>query len=296
MSDLKCEIQNEAGGELTVGRVFYIICDGDVPSLEPHAELRLDPGNEYKLKVLSLEAKGQLKLKVTSYVPGDHQLKALQLVDANHSVVLGDLNFTVKSVINPQEPPPEKPFGPMGPIEFGMPIWYWVLWATAILTILISLFARFRSLRLKKNQVLELEKQLQGQTPYHYFRGVVRRMTRTHLFLTDERMTADPKQIVELIFEMENAYRVFLGTQFQLPALNWKDNKIATTVTKDLSGETQKKMHSAVLANLKEFSQAKLESKRAVVTQDAIQIFNQMKSNVDELYELVSSTEKKRSP
>jgi hypothetical protein len=148
MAIAQCQLNIEKPDELTVGQSFLLHCDSSVSTLQ-NPELRLDPADNFKLRIL----KGNPSTGdfiVTSLSAGQHQIKAAQLVDASQSVVLSDLQFTVKSVLDPKEPKKE-PFGPMGPLVIKISPLIWALLAALILSVAFALFWGFyRSFQKRK--------------------------------------------------------------------------------------------------------------------------------------------------
>ena len=148
MAIAQCQLNIEKPDELTVGQSFLMHCDSSVSALQ-NPELRLDPADTYKLRILkSNSAAGDFV--VTSLSAGQHQIKAAQLVDASQSVVLSDLQFTVKSVLDPKEPQKE-PYGPRGPMLIKISPLVWAILAVLVLGTAVSLFWGFyRSFQKRK--------------------------------------------------------------------------------------------------------------------------------------------------
>ena len=153
---MKCNI-----GEsdfLDVGKLFEISCQSDSTSAPEfvnfnpdHLELRLSEAENYKLKILKAEkfSDNEMKLTVTSYKAGEHNLKALQIVDGDKSYVLGDLKFTVKSTIDPKEPRKE-PFPSIGPFAVQLPMWYWLTGAVVLILVIFQIYWSIRQRKQKK--------------------------------------------------------------------------------------------------------------------------------------------------
>lgn len=181
MADVNCQLEDLSSGALTVGKVFHVYCEGQIPKLDSKsAELRLDTNDKYKLKMIGLDSSKyrQLKLDLVSYQVGEHKIPAVQLVDSEHSIVLGDLNFTVKSVMDPQKPMTE-PYGPMI-LKLMWPLEYWVVLMALFLILLtttLSLFVR----RFRYQSALKKLKLDQYQlSPYRYFQQQVKFEIRNH--------------------------------------------------------------------------------------------------------------------
>jgi hypothetical protein len=167
-----------------VGLRPHLVCEGPWPELHrDKLELRLDKADQYKLKILDFQyiSKDKAQFLVTSYKVGDHQLKAVQVVDDVSSVLLGDLRFTVKSVKNPNEPESE-PFGPMGPILLSMPWWYWMIWLALFVGAGILVWIKIRR-RMQRQKLLE-EFRTHGSSlsPLHQFSQQMRKLQKEFSF------------------------------------------------------------------------------------------------------------------
>lgn len=206
--------------ELTVGRPFVLHCEGEWPELNAEKlELRLDAADQRKLKILKFQknSSSDAMLLVTSYQPGEHQLKAVQLVDADHSVVLGDLQFTVKSVINPQEPPKE-PYGPMGPVEFGIPLWFWLSIGFFAAVVGALVWWKIARRARRKKWMLEMKLHERALSPMADLGKTLR------LILKD---LSKGKAHVQ---ELRQAYFYYLARVFQIPTLKMKNGQILNDI------------------------------------------------------------------
>lgn len=289
MAAMNCQV--DIPKELTVGSEFHLICDGEWPAdlARNKMELRLDEADAYKLKVLDFQmaAANKAVLLVTSYRPGEHSLKAVQIVDPTHSIVLGDLNFTVRSVLNPTEPETE-PFGPMGPLVLSLPLWYYLVWTGFFAVLAFWIWVRVRR-RLQRQKLLEeIRTHDSTLSPLHQFNQQLRSMRRNYSFLTQPE-TVKPGETREAISQMEKAYRVFLGRLLQVPALQWSDSLIL----KDIKRYHRKVYDECFLEMKKIFS----ETDRALKTQtelspkDAIQIFDIARKTTDKINRVKNQNE-----
>lgn len=233
MAQVQCQIEIpkvDGSDQLTVGHVFYFNCDGDWPALNKESlELRLEEADKYKLKLLDFEftSKTSAKLTVTSYKAGTHQLKAVQMVDAENSVVLNELQFHVQSVLNPQEPEAE-PYGPMGPLNIGLPLWF-PLAILLVLFALIGLFGyRWKLRREKKKLLAEMRVNESAQDPYFQFYQSLRKIQRG--FSGAELPASELQAHYE---SLNQAYKIYLARQFEVPTLKWSERKILSDLKKN---------------------------------------------------------------
>ncbi len=235
MPTLSCQVEipeiktqlGTAEPEITVGRKFLLRCDGEWPEFQAEKiELRLEAADKYKLHLFEFQKTSgtQGQFLVTSYRAGEHHLKALQVVDADHSVVLGDLNFTVKSVINPQEPETE-PFGPMGPISFGLPWWYFAVLGFFLLAVGTGAAIYWRRRSQKRKLIEEMKLSSSPLSPMAELSQKLRRVNR-HL---DESTTGSQLPIVD------EAFRFYFARKFQIPTLQWSQRLIMKDFKKNHS-------------------------------------------------------------
>lgn len=286
MAQVQCRVeipkpQDEEAANLTVGQIFQLVCEGEWPVLKPEAlELRLEKEDIYKLKLLKFEytSKTEGTLTVTSYRPGPHQLKAVQLVDSENSVVLGDLNFTVASVINPQEPPAE-PYGAIGPLKLMLPIWYPLTAALILVAVFVGVFYRWKVRRDKRKLLEEMHLAESVQEPYFQFYQVLRKLQRTYSYFSGAEPS--PQETQKFIDDLGAAYKIYLARHFQVPTLKWKERQILT----DLKRNHKKFYQNFRLEVRKAFAEiARAQQAREQITgQDARQLLDLLRNQVDQI-------------
>jgi hypothetical protein len=285
VAQLQCrtEIPNqksEEAGELTVGQVFHLLCKGDWPEVKKESlELRLEEADKDKLKILGIEfpTKTEANLTVTSYKTGQHQLKAVQLVDAENSVVLGDLNFTVKSVMNPQEPVKE-PLGPTGPLQLSLSIWYPLVLLVLIVFVLGFFGYRWKIRRDKKRLLSDMRLEESVQEPYFQFYQSVRKMQRNFSFFSGQVPTS--AEITEFVTEINLAYKIYLARLFQIPTLKWSERKILSDFKRN-HRDYYKEFRPEIRKALAELSRAS-GSLDKITGKDCQQLLELLRKNVDQ--------------
>lgn len=287
MAELQCQIQippiEKMPDELTVGRVFILSCAGDVPKFQKDkTEIRLDEKDQYALKLLDLDQQGSnLNLKVVSYKVGDHHLKAVQIVDPEHSAILGNLDFTVQTVISKEEAKPE-PYGPVGPFSLGLPWWYFAMWIVALLAIAAFLFLRVKRSLERKKLLEEINNFGTSHTPYTQFTQSVRKWMREFEFLAHSEKMISNQGREKFLQELIQSYRIFLGRTFQVPALQWPDRVFVSEIKKrfaqiyEMCGQDLRKV-------LREQNHAK-SHQMDMKSQDLIQLLDLTRKNVDAIY------------
>ncbi|WP_374000379.1 hypothetical protein [Bdellovibrio bacteriovorus] len=248
----KAEIPSIEGlkdNELTVGREFLLVCDGDFPKDLQQEKLHfvLKPEQKYQIHFLGFEFRSQTQadVKATAYTAGNIQFEDLQLSDGTQTLSLGPIHYAVQTVL-PQQQPGEapvkqEPFGPIGPASIGVPMLYWALLAGFIgLLVLIAISKVYRVVQ-RRNMLERLREHDSALSPLAEFHQQFRRLQRTNpVFFGKD---ADKGQIDEVLVETNKIFKLFLTRQFRVPALEWSER----LVIKDL-----KKYHAKTYAELSE--------------------------------------------
>jgi hypothetical protein len=265
--------------ELTVGKVFFVRCDGDWPAVEPaQVQLPIPEADQHKLKLLGFEftSKSQAQLTVTSYKPGSHQLKNLQLKVGDQNITLSDLQFTVKSVINPQEPPPE-PYGPVGPFQLPLPLWY--LLGFFLILLLAAGFSVYRwRVRAEKKRLLsEMRLQEMVQEPFFQFYSTVRKLQRSSFNGTD----LTPEQSRQVVSELNEAFKIYVARHFQIPTLKWPERKVLSDLKRN-HPEFYKEFRAPLKQALAELSRAQ-HSDKQMLLKDCEQLAHLLRAQVDRM-------------
>lgn len=285
MSQVQCQIEipetESSGKNLTVGQIFNLKCQGEWPELKRETlEIRLEEADKHKLKLLGFEpvSKTEVHLKVTSYKTGNHELKAIQLVDPENSVVLGDLKFTVQSVMDPKEPVAE-PYGPYGPLGISLPAWYFVTLAV-ILALLLGYFGyKWKNRREKRKLLAEMRIHETSQDPYFQFYQTVRKLQRSYSAFSGQ--TPEPQETENFLQSLNEAYKVFLARNFEVPALKWPERKILSDLKRNhkiFYSEFRLEVRKA----LAELARA-LKSKSTMSGADCQQLLNLLRAHVDQV-------------
>lgn len=277
---MKCDLQipeipNWDYNSLTVGHVFYLNCEGEWPKLEKLSlELRSGDKNPDTLKLLALEQKSETlaQLKLVSYVPGEHQFQAVQLVDNEHSVLLGDVKITVASVQNSQSPVQE-PYPAMGPVKLEMPLIYPLSLGGILILLALALVYRIWRQRQKRKLLEQMRVGESALSPYHDFYKGLRGLQRSFA-----------ENLAQSAQDLNRLYRLYIGRTFKTPALNWRNGRILADI---------KSSHREYLKeNKKQLVQIFAELDRAVKSQslteqDLEQLMKLVRDHVDRTEEKV---------
>lgn len=289
---MKC---NLSGAEiLTVGQLFELNCtaeSSEVADLNPEAiELRLEEKDKYSLKIIKLEklTDKDIKWTLTSYKTGEHDLKAVQIVSGDKSFVLGDLKFSVNSVIKKEEPVTE-PYPSQGPLGVHLPIWYWVAGGAVLLLIIAQIFWRIRQRAQKKKLLQDMQIDSMAQDPLAQFFQSSRKMQRQYSFFSGGEI--EEKNVIQFVDELSKAYKLYLARLFRVPTYFWSDRKILSGIKKSHRSMYQELKFSLRKA-LSELSRAQKASGK-MSAQDSMQLFELIRKQVD-LAESVRKSQEQR--
>lgn len=252
MAMIQCQTEIPAlpglnDNELTVGREFMLVCEGEFPRTLNLEKLHfvLKPEQKYQIQLLAFEFRSptQADIKVTSYKAGQINFENLQLNDGSLDLDLGPLKFMVQSVLPPPQPgqPAMKvePYGPIGPASLGVPMLYWALLFSGIGLIFLIFAARiFRGVQ-RRNMLARLREHDSALSPLAQFHQSFRRLQRMNTVFFGA--AADAQNIQQCLTETHAMFKLFLTRKYQLPAMEWTDRLIL----KDL-----KKYHPKVYAEL----------------------------------------------
>lgn len=199
--------------KITVGDTLHLSCTGlNLENAEQYSVL--DPQQKYKFKILSgkiLEDQS-LDLEFTSYVPGAHEFKDLKITNGQVEHSLGNLSFEVHSILQEMQPPPQQPYGPMGPFAISFPYIFLYLSIAVLALAIIGLFL-FLWDRVKWRRVLEgLKEHDSAQTPENQFYQNIRKLQRANF---------EKAQVQEL----NSFWRLYLLRKYQIPAFDWSSSK-----------------------------------------------------------------------
>lgn len=205
------------GAELTVGSVFHLGCKGagDLPEGASWT-LKLAPEQKYMLHLLKQTREGdRWTFAVTSYRVGDHAIESATLVSSDgREWATGPLNLKVVSVLDPVQPP-EKPYGPMGPIPVGIPV-IWILSLIGIalfLTLTLGLKIVRRLARRRFLEALKAREPLGGAL--HEVHRRLRQMQRHRVLFAGK--TAPPGEALDVVRELDGLLVDYLEQRFQEP-------------------------------------------------------------------------------
>lgn len=279
---------------LTVGSEFTLDCKGDWPANylpentnDPEHPIQLPvfilgPEDADKIKLLDFRFTGKdsAKLTVTSYKPGLHQFKNIGLRSGESYVDLGALEWTVASVINPQEPP-EGPYGPMGPFKMTIPLVYWLLLFTIIFILIFTVGSKIYRRSQRKKLMSDRRLQEAALLPAPQFFQAVRKLQREYGFFSGR--AAAEGEIAEAIGKIQEAFQIYISRVFNVPALKWSPSVVVKDIGKQKILEPE--VLQKIKKNLNELDRAS-KSKTKSDQKDAAQLLELVRAQVDQIESL----------
>jgi hypothetical protein len=232
MSSFDCQVdipkssKEQKETPLTVGREFFLSCQGDWPKDLKIENLRLElpETQKYALKLMNFTMRDlrMADLKVVSYQTGFQKIEKLTLTDGSQSLDLSGVEFQVQSVIDPGNQKPE-PYGPIGPLSLAWPLVYWII-ISLVLT-LISSFAGFKIYHTlkRKKWLREIKKFDNVHSPLSQFHSELRKLQRKFSFFgatNSETASVSPEDIAEIVNAITTHLGIFLVRELQIRALD----------------------------------------------------------------------------
>ena len=203
-------------GELTVGETFLLSCGGGPAPLDAKlTSLRLPKGSEHLIRLLEARAldANHAAFVATAYLAGDLKPVDVFLGDGTSLVRLEGIQLKVKSVINPQETPGPKPYGPVEPLAIGYPAWIWLAFA-AVMAVGAAVVAR----KVKRRSEHRRLKDTLAAHPivgsaYAHFNREMRLAGRKY----PPRSEAGPAR--DYVAELDRAFRWLVARELLVPSL-----------------------------------------------------------------------------
>lgn len=243
MAAIQCKmeipaIQGLNDNELTVGREFLLVCEGEFPRTLVQEKLHfvLRPQEKYQIQLLGFEFRTptQADLKVTAYRAGQSQFQDLQVTDGTEVLSLGPIQYVVQSVLPKPEPgqpqAKQEPFGPIGPASLGVPMLYWAILAGVVGLAALIFVVRVVRVVQRRSMLARLREHDSALSPMSQFHQSFRRLQRVNTVFFGGQ--ADPEHIKQCLDETSAMFRLFLTRKYQVPAFEWNDRLILKDIKK----------------------------------------------------------------
>lgn len=270
------EVLNLKNGELSVGREFYLICQGEWPKLEfDNSRLILADSDKYKVKLISSEYKSsnEVALKLVSYTAGDVQIQNLQIAASGQVISLGNVKFQVASVLPPEPKEKIEPFGPMGFEPLSWPIWYWVSLIITILLIAFVITKKIQRWFQRKKLIDELAVHDSSLSALSQLHQTMRKIVRDKkLYVGAEHDVISLKLIIS---DLKAAFQLFVTREVLIPVKDWPMKEVIKSLKRN-HPKIYKECHKEFLLLSEEFDKAILAEN--LVLMDALTLLEKSRS------------------
>lgn len=298
MATIQCKTEIPAGeglkdNEITVGREFFLACEGEFPKNLNQEKLHfvLDEAHKYQIHLLSFEFRSptQADMKITAYKTGNIQFQDLQITDGTETLSLGPVQYDVQTVIEqqpqqagqPAQPP--QPYGPIGPATMAVPMLYWAVLASAVTVALGSVAAfAYRNIQ-RRNMIERLKEHDSALSPLAQFHQNFRRLQRMNSVFFGGK--AEAEHIQQCLDETYKMLKLYLTRRYRIPALEWTPRLIL----KDLK-KYQRPVYVECgidLAQLLKEYERGAQDKKTLKEEDVLMLTKQCRSLVEKMEAMV---------
>lgn len=264
--------------DLTIGSKFALVCEGPSVSLNKD-RLVLELPKEQRFHLRLLETKSltdnSAEFIAATWATGEIDLKDPILTDGETRVSLGDIKFSVASVLQPDT---AEPYPPWGPLSLSWPLTVWFSLALLIVVFGALVYWRMRRVLRRKRLLNLLEKNPIAIDPYHHFNKELRRLARQIPVVSGAWSEKDRRAYLD---EVDSAFRWYLARTLILPVFDQPTREIL----RDLK-RINKKMYNDLR---REFTVTLTELERArrapaqVSVEDAQQIMELARGLADQI-------------
>lgn len=267
---MECElsipkIEGLNDNELTVGRPLVLQCPISIDEKTNIKALKLlQPVEQnYKLHLLKAESisSNQMRLLLTSYQAGKHQLTHLSISDGHFEYPLPDQNIEVISVLEKDQQP--KLNGPIGPQMIWPTMMSLIIGLTIFLYLIGIIFLKWFRYRQRMKLIEKLRQHDSALSPIQQFYQTLRKEQRqSPVFYKEENSIEENRR---LMLELNQAFRLFLTRHYLLPAVDWK-NPLFLKELKKLNKKTFELDGKELKQVLQEFEKAEKDIEKLTKT------------------------------
>lgn len=277
-------VKNLPDNVLSVGRIFFLSCEGNVPTEFQLAKANLNIKEPLQLKLLSAQMRSpaHIDLKVVSYQVGVHELKEIQLSDGILSLPLNISQFEVKSVIKQNEPPPQAPFGPYGPFTLQLSILFWLLIAALILALTTGLVSFILKRRELKTRLVKVKEYDYALNPKDQFFRDMRTLKRAYFTKSEANMKLANDSLVQAFELVEKSFFVLLTREFLALPFEWSSAKTFKFIKRNKRLSSKSVLELKIILNEVEKLRS-LRSKKEIESYDLKNLLYRMENWAEEL-------------
>lgn len=265
---------------LSIGTKFSLACEGPAASLnKDKLSLEVSKENQFALRLLETKSLSDTSAEfvATSWKSGEVKLQNPILTDGSSRVALGDIRFTVTSVLKDEK---QEPYPPWGPLALSWPIWVWISALVFFGLLFFLIWGRVRYAVRRKKLLKALEKNPLAIEPYHQFNKDLRRLARQVPALSSAWNENDRRAYLD---EIDQALRWYIARTLVVPVLDQPKHE----VIRDLNRKHKKllkDLRREFTVTLTELDRARREPARMTV-EDAHQIAELARNLVDRMRE-----------
>lgn len=218
--------------KITVGQKLMLKCEGPLMTISREG-LTIEAWDTQKYSLHLIETRELTEAKatliVTPWQAGEWKVQNPALTDHKVRVGLGDLNYTVASVIDPKTNPEGKPYGPVDPLILAWPLWLWLLASALICGVLFIFGLGVRKSLRRKRFLTTLEKNATALSPVNHFNKELRKLQR-QIPLGSQTWTDGESQ--DFFKELESQLRWFLARELVIPAIDGSTGAVLKAMKK----------------------------------------------------------------
>lgn len=244
-SKWSCQFAEDVNA-VTVGQVMTLACDGEGVTLDP-ATTRLVAVSqpEHTVKLIKAEIENtKAQIQFVSYRVGEHKDVSLVLTDDKNFLEANPVSWTVKSVIDPQNPEAMKPFDSYGPWRISWPIWYFVVLAILIVAIGFSLYRSVQIYLKNKKLKADVEEYRRKHIPFDQLQKDLRAQQRSISRATAE--TAQ-EQLKKWLMDLQRSSLLYIKMEFATETEGLSPRKIVRKLRKKYPKASEARLNDLFL-------------------------------------------------
>ncbi|MGE3975285.1 MAG: hypothetical protein AB7F59_12240 [Bdellovibrionales bacterium] len=268
----------EATPSVTVGQVLTLNCQGPEVVMDV-SKLRVVPVSqpEFTLKLLKSDFQNtKAQFQFASYRVGEHKNVVLAVTDDKNFFESDPLSWTVKTVIDPQNPEAMKPFGAYGPWKISWPLWYFLVLVLLIAAVSYAVYRSVQAYLKKKKLKKDVEEYRKKHNPFDQFQKELRAL---HRFVDRATGEVPTETLKEWLKDTRNSSLIYLKMEFGVETMSQSPRKIVRAIKKKYPRAPESRLNDLYLY-LVELQQMRSKD---FTRQDVDQILNWAQKTSDQV-------------
>lgn len=248
-----------------------------------HLSLELPQEAKHALRLLETKSltENRAEFVATSWMSGELKLASVTLSDGSKRVGLGELKFTVASVLDPKSNPEMKPYPPWSSLAMAWPLWIWFAFMLLVAALAGWIGLRMRRTLRRKRLLRLLEKNPIALSPFHQFNKDLRRLART---VPADASGWDQAAERNYFREVDQALRWLLARELVIATFERAPRDINRDL-KRTDARKHKALHKDLSLVMNELAQAQSGQHRLPIN-DVLQITELARSFADRVHAL----------